>query len=264
MKAIILMKQTPDTAQLSPTTDGLKLMAEGGDRIVNPWDEFSLEIGITLKEDHGGSCTILSMGKPEAAEAIKTGLAMGADEAILLADPAFEQSDSLATARILSAAIQKVGDFDVVVAGKSAIDGDTAQTAVQVAALLGIPHLGYVVEIQAVDFAAKTITVVRALEHGREIMTSSLPVVISVLKEIKEPRYPSFMGIRRAAKATIPQWGPAELGLSVDDVGVAGSQVQWPDVSLPPVKDATVEMIEGEPEEAARTLIDRLLADKVI
>lgn len=264
MKAVILMKQTPDTAQLSNNVDGLQLMADGGPRIVNPWDEFSLEIGITLKEDHGGDCTILTMGKPESTEAIKTGLAMGASDAILLTDPAFENSDSLATARILAAAIQKIGGCDIVVSGKSAIDGDTAQTAVQVAALLDMSYLGYVVEIKEIDIDAKSITVVRALESGRETVTSSLPAVISVLKEIKEPRYPSFMGIRKAAKAKVPEWGLADLGLSTDDVGVAGSSVQWPTVSLPEVKDTSTEMIEGDPAQVAQTLAERLLADKVI
>jgi len=264
LKVIILIKQTPDTAQLSTNMDGLRLMAAGGPRIVNPWDEYALEIGITLKEDHQGECIILTMGKPEAVEVIKTGLAMGVSEAILLTDPAFENSDSLATARILAAAINKIGPYDIVVAGKSAIDGDTAQTAVQVAALLDIPHLGYVVQIKAVDLKAKTITVVRALESGRETVTTSLPVVISVLKEIKEPRYPSFMGIRRAAKARIPEWGLADLGLAAAEVGAAGSQVQWPEVSLPPAKAAKLELIEGEPAEAARILADRLLAEKVI
>ncbi len=264
MRAIVLMKQTPDTAQLSASMDGLKLMAEGGPRIVNPWDEYALEIGITLKEDHNGDCTILTMGKPESTEAVKTGLAMGAGDAVLLTDPAFENSDSLATARILAAAINKIDEHDIIVAGKSAIDGDTAQTAVQVAALLDIPHLGYVVEIKEIDFSAKTITVVRALESGRETVTSSLPAVISVLKEIKEPRYPSFMGIRRAAKAQIPEWGLADLGLSADEVGSAGSQVQWPEVSLPPVKEAKLELIEGEPVEVAKILADRLMAEKVI
>jgi electron transfer flavoprotein beta subunit len=264
LKAIVLMKQTPDTAQLSSNMDGLKLMAEGGPRIVNPWDEFGLEIGITLKEDHNGDCTILTMGRPTSTEAIKTGLAMGASDAVLLTDPAFTNSDSLATARILAAAVKKIGAYDIIVAGKSAIDGDTGQTAVQLAALLGIPYLGYVVEIKAADFAAGQITVVRAIEAGRETVTSSLPAVISVLKEIKEPRYPSFMGIRRAAKAQIPQWGLSELGLTAAEVGSAGSQVQWPNVSLPPAKAARLEMLSGDPADVARTLADRLLAEKVI
>lgn len=264
MKAIILMKQTPDTAKLSASVDGLKLMAEGSDRIVNPWDEYSLEIGIALQDDHGGKAVVLTMGKPEATDAIKTGLAMGAKESVLLTDPAFANSDTLATARILVAAINKIGDADIIIAGKSAIDGDTAQTAVQVAALLDIPHLGYVAEIKEIDFATKKITVVRAMEGGRETLTSSLPAVISVVKEIAEPRYPSFMGIRKAAKAKIPEWGLADIGLSADQVGTAGSQVQWPEVQLPVMGETTLDLIEGEPDEAAKQLADKLLAEKVI
>ncbi|MFQ5578114.1 MAG: electron transfer flavoprotein subunit beta/FixA family protein [Anaerolineae bacterium] len=264
MNAIVLVKQAPDTAKLSATVDGLTLMAEGGARIVNPWDEYALELGISLKDDHGGNCTILTMGKPEATEAIKTGLAMGATGATLLTGSAFENSDSLATARILVAAINKLGEFDIIVAGKSALDGDTAQTAVQVAALLNIPHLGYVVRVKEVDFAAQTITVVRAIEGGRETVTSRLPAVLSVLKEIGEPRYPSFMGIRKAAKAKIPEWGLADLGLSAGDVGAGGSQVQWPQVTLPPAQESSLELIEGEPDEAARLLAEKLLAEKVI
>ncbi len=152
MKAIILMKQTPDTAKLSSSVDGLQLMADVEARIVNPWDEYALETAISLKEDHGGETMAFSMGKPEATGALKTGLAMGVNSAALLSDPAFENSDTLATARILTAAIKKAGEYDIILAGKSAIDGDTAQTPVQVAALLGIPYLGYVSKIKEIDF----------------------------------------------------------------------------------------------------------------
>ncbi|OQY43851.1 MAG: hypothetical protein B6242_13930 [Anaerolineaceae bacterium 4572_78] len=266
MEIVALMKQTPDTAQLSQRMDGLKLMAKGGPRIVNPWDEYALEAGIRLVEEHGGVCTILSMGKPETMEALKTGLAMGGKKtkAVFLGDPKFENSDSLCTARILAKAIQKVGDVSIVLAGKSAIDGDTANTAVQVAALLGMPYLGYVVEIKEVNVEEKTITVVRALEKGRETVTTTLPAVLSVLKELGEPRYASFMGIRKAAKAKIPRWGAKTLGLSPNEIGANGSLVAWPDVSLPPVKDANLEIIEGEPDEVAKVLADKLLAEKVI
>lgn len=264
MNIITLIKQVPDTAQLSSSVDGLKLMSEGGPRIVNPWDEYTLETGIQLKEAHGGKVTILCVGKPEATEALKRGLAMGADEAILIADPALEESDTLATARALVAAINKLGEYDVIVAGRSAIDGNMAATAVQVAALLGIPQLSYVAALKAVDPAAKTITAVRLIESGRETVSSRLPAVISVVKEINEPRYPSFMGIRKAAKAAIPVWGVAELGLDASQVGPAGSQVKWPQVSLPPAREGGVEMISGSPAEAARTLADRLIAEKVI
>jgi electron transfer flavoprotein beta subunit len=264
MNIITLIKQVPDTAQLSSTMDGLKLMAEGGARIVNPWDEYSLETGIQLKEQHGGKVIVLCLGKPDAVEALKRGLAMGADEAILIADPALEGADSLATAHALVGAIQKIGDFDLVVAGRSAIDGNTAATAVQIAALLDIPQLSYVAALKAVDPAAKTITAVRLVEHGRETVSSKLPAVISVVKEINEPRYPSFMGIRKAAKATIPTWSLADLGLSAAQIGPAGSRVSWPQVTLPPAREGGAQIISGSPAEAATVLADKLTADKVI
>jgi electron transfer flavoprotein beta subunit len=264
LNAIVLIKQVPDTAQLSATMDGLKLIAPGGPRIVNPWDEFTIEAGIQLVEEHGGTCKMLCLGPPEAVEALKTGLAMGAQDAILLSDPAFTAGDSLATARALVAAIKTIGDYDIVIAGRNAIDGGTGQTAIQVAALLDIPALNYVAAIKSVDLNSGSITVERLLEGGRETVTSSLPAVVSVVKEINEPRYPSFMGIRRAAKANIPTWGPTDVGLDPASIGAAGSQVQWPVVSLPPVREARVDIIEGEPGAVAQRLVDRLIADKVI
>lgn len=264
MKIIALIKQVPDTAQLSGSVDGLKLMAAGAARIINPWDEYAIETALQLKEVHGGNVTILCLGQPEAVEALKSGLAMGADGAILISDPALEESDSLATARVLTAAIQKIGEYDLIVAGRSAIDGNTWATAVQVAALLDIPQISYVAELKTVDPEAKTVTAVRLIEGGRETVSSGLPAVVSVVKEINEPRYPSFIGIRKAAKATIPTWGIVDLGLEATQVGSAGSQVRWPDLSLPPAREARAEMMEGTPTEAAKTLADRLAAEKVI
>jgi len=263
MNIIALIKQVPDTAQLSKTVDGLQLMQEGGPRIVNPWDEYTLETAIQLKEAHGGQVTVLCMGKQESLEALKTGLAMGADEAMLLSDPAMENSDTLATARILVAAIKKIGQFDIIIGGRSAIDGNMAATAVQVAALLDIPPISYVAQLN-VDPEASTLNAVRLLEGGRETLSSTLPAVVTVVKEINEPRYPSFIGIRKAAKATIPTWGLDDLGLESGQVGEAGSQAKWPEVSLPPVREAEVEIIEAPPAEAAKTLADRLEAEKVI
>ena len=260
MNIIALIKQVPDTAQLSATVDGLKLMAEGEPRIVNPWDEYTLETAIQLKEGHGGKVTVVCMGKSEATEALKTGLAMGADDAILISDPALEDSDSLATARVLVAAINKIGDYDIIVAGRSAIDGNSAATAVQVAALLDIPQISYVAELKTVDPAERSITAVRLLEEGRETVSSKLPVVIMVVKEINEPRYPNFIGIRRATRATIPTWGIRDLGLEASQLT---PQVKW-EVTLPPAREAKVEIIDGSPGEAAKVLVDRLLAEKVI
>ncbi len=263
MNIIVLIKQVPDTAQLSKTVDGLKLMEEGGPRIVNPWDEYALETAIQLKEAHRGKVTVLTMGKAAATEALKTGLAMGADEAILISDPAMVNGDTLTTARILAAAANKIGDYDMIIGGRSAIDDNMAAIPVQVAALLGISQISYVAELN-VDPDAKSLKAVRLLESGRENVTGTLPAMVTVVKEIYEPRYPSFIGIRKAAKATIPTWSLADLGLDAGQVGEAGAQAYWPDVSLPPVRDAQVEFIEGTPEEAAKTLADRLVAEKVI
>lgn len=263
MNIIALIKQVPDTAQLSKTVDGLKLMEEGSPRIVNPWDEYTLETAIQLKEAHGGQVTVLCLGKPEAMEALKTGLAMGADEAVLVSDPAMDNSDTLVTARILVAAINKIGSFDMIIGGRSAIDGNSAATAVQVAALLNLPQISYVAKLE-VDPSAQTLKAARLLEGGRENVRSKLPAVVTVVKEINEPRYPSFIGIRKAAKATIPTWGLSDLGLAADQVGSAGSQARWPQVTLPPVREARVEIIEGSPQEAAKFLADRLEAEKVI
>jgi electron transfer flavoprotein beta subunit len=264
LNAIALVKHVPDTAQLSSALNGLKLMAEGP-RIINPWDEFAVEECLRLKEKHGGQVTALSLGPAGAADALKQALAMGADQAVLVSDPAFEDGDTLATARALAAAITRLGAWDIAIAGRSSLDGDTAQTAIQVAALLGVPQLTYVARIRAIDFAAKTITVERLLEGGREVLVSQLPCVIAVVKEINEPRYPSFIGIRKAAKATIPTWTVADLSLDPGKVGAAGSGVRWPEVSLPPAREGECEIIGGDtPEAIAAALAEKLMAEKII
>jgi len=263
LHAIALVKQVPDTAQLSNAMNGLKLLAEGP-RIANPLDEYAIEECLRLREAHGGQVTVLSMGPAAAVEALKRGLALGADRAVLLSDAAFEGADSLATARALAAAVAKLGDWDIVMAGRSALDGDTGQTAVQTAALLGVPHLTYVARLRQIDFAARTITVERWLEERREALTSQLPCLVSVVKEINEPRYPSFMGFRKADKATILTWTAADLGLDPATVGAAGSGVRWPVVHVPPARTGECRFMAGDtPEAAAAALVEQLIADKI-
>ncbi|MCW1966658.1 MAG: electron transfer flavoprotein subunit beta/FixA family protein [Anaerolineae bacterium] len=261
MNIIALIKQTPDTAKLSRTLNGLQLMADGQPRIVNPWDEYTLETALRLKEKHGGKkVTAVCLGKPEAIEALRTAIAMGVDEAILINDAALAAADSLGTARALVAAIKKIGAYDIIVGGRSAIDGNMGATAVQVATLLGVPMLSYVAALSAVNGAGKSISVVRAMEYGRETVSSSLPCVMTVVKEIAEPRYPNFMGIRKASKAVIPTWKLADLGLSAADVA---AKATW-SVELPPVRDTNAEMIQGTPAEQAKALVDKLIAGKII
>lgn len=263
MNIIALVKQTPDTAQLSDAMNGQKLCADGAPRIVNPWDEYTLETAIQIKETEGGKVSALCMGPPEAKDVLKTALAMGVDDAFLVWDPAMADSDCLTSARILVSAIQKIGDYDLIVGGRAAIDGNTAATAVQIAALLTLPLISYVADITNINSSNQTLSAIRLLEKAREAVTSRLPAVITVVKEINEPRYPSLIGIRKAAKANIPVWGCDDLGLDPSLVGTSGSMVSWQS-TIPPLRKANVEMIEGNPKDAAKILVDRLIDQKVL
>ena len=235
MKVVVCMKQTPSTTAVFSVENGEVNWDDPGGKpnVVNPWDEYAVEEAIRLTEAHGATETIaLSVGDESVQDALKTCLAMGCQEAILVADESFAGSDTLGTARVLAAAIANVGDVKIALFGKQAIDGDTGQTTVQVARQLGWTPLTFVSAIREVSEAA--ITVERLLEEGKEVATAPLPVDISVVKEINEPRYPSFMGIRKANRATIPTWTAADLEIS-GDYGQASSQVDWSHVyAIPP------------------------------
>lgn len=263
MHIVVCTKQTPDTAAKVDVKDGHVSWGDAA-LVVNPWDDYAIEEAIRLKEKNTGKVTAISMGPESAKEALKTALGMGCDEAILISDPALKGSDVAATATVLAAAIKKLGDVDAVIFGNRAIDGDTGLTPLAVAAKLGWEALTYLSKIDSVDPAAKTIVVERSLEEGKQQCSSKLPAVISVVKDINEPRYPSFMGIRKASKAVIPTWTAADLGVDAGTVGAAGSSVTWPQVYPLPPREGSVEIIDGSPEEIAVKLADKLIADKVI
>lgn len=261
MHVVVCTKETPDTAaKVEVAADGT--VAWGDTPVVlNPWDEYSVEEGLLLREAHGGTCTVVAMGGEMTKEALKHAVAMGCDEAILVSDPAFANADTLVTSHVLAKTIEKMGDVDLAILGRQAIDGDTGQTAVQVGRRLGWNTLTYVINIAEIDFDARTIKVERLLEEGKQICESRLPAVISTVKDINEPRYPSFMGIRKAAGMDIPTWSAADIGA---DGGIT-AKVQWPEISAPPAREGEVEIIEGEaPEDIASTLADKIIAEKVI
>ncbi|MDW8327997.1 MAG: electron transfer flavoprotein subunit beta/FixA family protein [Anaerolineales bacterium] len=261
MNIVACVKQTPDSAAKITVENG-KVTWDAAP-VLNPWDEYTVEEAIRLKEKHGGKVTALCLGPETAKEALKTCIAMGCDEAILLSDPAFEGSDALATAYLLAQAIRKLGAVDLVLCGKQAIDGDTGLVPMALARLLGWSPISYTMYLE-VDPVARTLKATRLLEQGKQMVTAKLPAVIGTVKEINEPRYPSFMGIRKASKANIPIWGAADVGADPAKVGIAGSATKWPTIYPPPTREGTVEIIEGTPEEAAAKLVDRLIADKVI
>jgi electron transfer flavoprotein beta subunit len=220
-----------------------------------------VEEALRIKEAHGGQVTAISLGPEDATEALKQALAMGCEQAILISDPALAGADSLVVSKVLAAGIEKVGDVDLVIFGRASVDSDTGVTGPQVARRLGWPALSLVAAVTTLDPEGKKIDVERMLDEGRQLVRSPLPAVVSVVKEINEPRYPSFMGIRKASRAEIPLWSAADL--SVDEI--SDSAVTWPEIIAPPKIETKVEMIEGEtPEETATQLVDRLMEEKVI
>ena len=260
MNIVVCVKQTPDTAATVTVEDGV---VSWGDApvILNPWDEFAVEEALRIKEAHGGQVTAISLGPEDAKEALKQALAMGCDQAILISDPALAGADSLVVSKILAASINKIGDADLVIFGRASVDSDTGVTGPQVARRLGWPALSLVAAVTALDPEGKNIAVERMLDECRQLVRSPLPAVVSVVKEINEPRYPSFMGIRKASRAEIPLWTAADLGLDE----ISDSAVTWPEIIAPPKIETEVEMIEGEtPEEQAAHLVDRLMEEKVI
>lgn len=265
MKVVVCVKQTPSTTAVFSVENGTVSWEDPGGKpnVVNPWDEYAIEEAIRLKENHGASDAVaISMGDESSQEALKTALAMGCGEAILLNDPGFAGSDSLGTARVLAAAIRKVDDAQVALFGKQAIDGDSGQTVVQVARKLGWTPLTFVSEIK--EIGDGQITVERLLEDGKETVQAPLPVVIGTVKEINEPRYPSFMGIRKASRATIPTWTAADLEID-GGVGADAAKVDWSHVYTMPPREGEVEIIEADSvEEAVKILADRLFEEKVI
>ncbi len=256
MKIVACIKQVPDSAAKVVAENG---QATWGDAplVINPWDEFAVEAALQQKEAHDGEVIAISMGGEAAKEALKHALAMGCDSAILLSDPALEALDTQGTAHVLATAIQKVGETDMAFFGRQAIDGDAGITPAQTARVLGWPFIGLTVTM---ELNGRKVKVERAIEEGRQIVSAELPAVFSVAKDFGEPRYPSFMGIRKASRAEIPAWSLAELGMEAPTPVVA-----WPELMNPPSREVTCEIIEGgSPEEIADKLADKILAEKVL
>jgi electron transfer flavoprotein alpha/beta subunit len=262
----VCIKQVPDTTEVKINPETGTLIREGVPSIINPFDTYAIEEGLLLKEKFGGKVTVISMGPPQAVEALKEAVAMGADEAVLLSDRAFAGADTWATAYALSRAIRELGEFDIILCGKQAIDGDTGQVGPGIAGQLGISQLTYVFRIRELDPDAGTVLVERLLEEGREVVQAPLPALLTVVKDINQPRYPTFIGIRRATKMQIPVWTAADLAeCDSGKCGLNGSPTQVVRVFAPPAREGRVELIETDDlNEAAGILADKLLAEKVI
>ena len=256
MKIIACIKQVPDSEAKVRAENG---QVTWGDAplVINPFDEYAVEGALQQKEANGGTVTALCIGPESAREALKHALAMGADDAILVSDPALTELDTAGAARVLAAAIQKIGGVDMVMFGRQTLDNGAGITPAQTARILGWPMLGLVGQIKVQEGSA---TVERVIEEGRQTVSARLPAVLSVVQSIGEPRYPSFMGIRKASKATIPIWSLGDLGVSAPQAVIKRTELM-----NPPVQETTIEIISGEsPAEIADKLADKILAEKVL
>ncbi len=224
MKIVVCVKQVPATGEqrLDPVTG--TVIREGVPSILNPFDAYALEEAVRLKERFGGEIVALSMGVPSAKETLRRALAVGADRAILLSGCAFAGADTLATARALSLAVCKLGGADLVLCGRMATDGDTAQVGPMLAELLGVPHAADVAHIKRVENGRMTIA--RMTDDGYRCERLPLPALLTVVKEINVPRLPSVTGVLRAARAEATVWDAADIGASPEDVGQRGSRTR--------------------------------------
>jgi electron transfer flavoprotein alpha/beta subunit len=251
---VVCIKQVPDTADIRINPETNTLMREGVPSIINPFDLNALEAGIRIREERGGKVTVLTMGPPQAEAALREALSMGADEAVLLSDRAFAGSDTWATSYTLAKAIDTIG-ADIIFCGKQAIDGDTAQVGPETAEFMGIPHIAYVRRIEEVN--DNSIKVQRLMDEGYDVVESSIPVLLTVVKELNEPRMTSLKGKIAAKKAEIKKLGMMDINADERNLGLNGSPTQVKNIFAPEIK-AERKMIEGTPEEQVDTLIEEL------
>ncbi|HUT16655.1 MAG TPA: electron transfer flavoprotein subunit beta/FixA family protein [Anaerolineae bacterium] len=261
MKIVVLVKQVPDTNEVKLDRTTGTLIREGVPSIINPEDENALEEALKLKESHGAEVVVLSMGPPQAEDALREALAMGADEAILLTDRAFAGADTWSTASTLGLALKRIGNFDLVLAGRQAIDGDTAQVGPQVAEYVKIPQVTYVRGFVVED---GKIRAERVLEDGFEEIEAQLPALLTITKEANVPRYPPAGAIIRAYREQeVTLWGAEDIGADPETVGLKGSPTQVKRSFTPPPKEPG-QIIKSAPSEAAKDLVAILRSKNII
>ena len=258
MKIVCLVKEVPDT-EAKITVANEKIQEAGIKFIPNPYDEYGIEEALKIKESGDHEVIILTFGTERARKVMETSMAMGADQGFLVADDSQPNCDAHATAKVLSAALKKIG-FDLIFSGKQAIDDDGSQVGVRVAEMLSLGHASVVNKFELIDGKVK---VERQIQGGQEIIEMPLPCVVTCQKGLNDPRYPSLKNIMAVKKKPRTFWGLEDIGLGVDDVGVNGSFTQVTKFEAPPEK-APGRVIEGEPEDAAKELVRSLREDSKI
>ena len=260
MNIIVCIKQVPDTAEIRINPETNTLMREGVPSIINPFDIHALEAAVQIKEKTGAKVIVLTMGPPQAEASLREAISLGADEAVLLSDRLFAGSDTWATSYTLAKAIEKM-DAGIVFCGKQAIDGDTAQVGPETAEFLNIPHISYIKKIE--DITDSSIKVQRLMDEGYDVVESPLPVLLTVVRELNDPRMPSLKGKMAARKAEIKTMNAADIGAEEDSLGLKGSPTQVRNIFAPEM-NAERMMIDGTPEEQVNKLIEELKNNKCL
>ena len=255
MNIVVCIKQVPDAkdVRLDPETN--TLAREGVESIMNPYDRHALEEAVALKEEHGGTVTVITMGPPQAEQVLRESIACGADQALLVSDRAFAGADTWATSYTLAKAIETVGDFDLVLCGKQAIDGDTAQVGPGVACRLGVPFITCVQKTR--QSSPESITVERMMDDGFDVVRVPFPALLTVVKDINEPRVASLKGKMKAKKVKIPILSAADIKAEPQNLGLAGSPTKVVRVFSPEARGDRI-LFTGSVDEQVDQLVQQL------
>lgn len=259
MKIVVAIKQVPNTNNVKLNAKGT-LEREGIDSIINPDDKHAIQAACELKAEYGGKITVISMGPPQAELALREALAMGCDNAVLLSDRAFAGADTWATSYTISQGIKKIGDFDLIICGKQAIDGDTAQVGPQIAGNLDIPQITY---SRKIEFKNDVLTVERELDDGYEILETKLPCLLTVVKELNTPDYPSIRGVYDAYAKDIEILDATKIGANPERIGLEGSPTKVRRSFTPKPKGKGI-VISGSNREIAEQLVSHLSDKNII
>ncbi|NVM27593.1 MAG: electron transfer flavoprotein subunit beta/FixA family protein [Candidatus Helarchaeota archaeon] len=264
MNVLICIKQVPDTTDVKIDKKTGTIMREGVPSVINPSDKHAIEEGLSIREKFGGKVTVLTMGPPQSREALQEAIAMGVNKGVLLTDRKFAGADTLATSYTLAQAIKKLEEkakFDIILCGSKSIDGDTAQTPIELAETLNIPQVTYATNIVIRDNKVRAI---RDVDDGYEMVETEMPVLITILKEINTPRYPTIKGIVQSfQKVDIVEWTADDIDVDERKIGLSGSATQVKKVFTPESKKKG-NILQGDPKEIVEEVIKHLQKQNLI
>lgn len=243
MNVVVLLKQVPDTDEVKLDPIKGTMIREGLGSVINPLDLHALEAALRLKESMGSKVTVISMGPQAAGDALREAVAMGADSAILVSDRKFAGADTYATAKTLMKAVEKVENYDLIIAGEKATDGETGQVGPEIGAMFGIPVMSYVSDI--CDVTEDGIVVEREVEEGRETWSVPFPCLLTVTKDVNEPRLPTLSGKKKARRFQVESFDCDTLGMNTDETGLKGSPTRVSKINTPKIS-RTVDLYEGQ------------------